>query len=227
MSHALSCLKILTAGQCRRLAPCETHHKLSLGRTSASPHPGRSLGQTQPRTLLLLTPPQRSNSSRGRNAPPPPKIPFPAEGHLFQPSLALNLDPDPGPLLAHLTPPPASSRAPIQSCSSYRSLQLTRITQPSTRPPHHSVTQPVRHPASDSSPPVSTTATGSNSPRAWPVLNSGAPTPRQQHHPTCISSSPVDTHLPCDSSPALYQIQTQGPTPSCIKNRPGFPLACS
>ena len=67
-----------------------------------------------------------------------------------------------------------------------------------------------------------------NSPRVWPVSNSGAPTPRQKQHPTCISSSPMATRTPCssntsphpcDSSPVLYEVQTQGPTPSCIKKQ--------
>lgn len=214
-----------------------------LSRSTLGPNlsPKQLRRHLRPQTSLRAT--QLTGIRLPNSIPTSPQPNAPATLH---PSLALNIDPAPGPLLAHLTPPPASRRAPLHSCSSYRPSQLTHTTRSKLLPhitpsPHLHLIQPqyhppVRHPVAGP-PHLSQAQTQStNSPRAWPVLNSGAPTHRQQRHPTCISSSPRSLaslaarprlRTPCDESPALYQIQTQGPTPSCIKNRPGFPLACS
>ena len=100
-------------------------------------------GQTQSRTHRGQTHPQDASLSLGHNSPLPPKIPFPAEGPLFQPSLALNIDPAPVHPLTRFALPQHPARAPIQSCSSYRPLQLTSITLSSSRHPHDSPTTPA------------------------------------------------------------------------------------
>ena len=100
----------------------------------------------------------------------PSQIQKPAEGPLFQPSLDLNIDPAPvHPLTRSILPQPPA-RAPIQSCSSYRPLQLTRITPSSHLHPHDS----PHH-----------TCTSSSQTKTLYFLQSGSPLP-------CTSSSPAN-----------------------------------
>ena len=76
--------------------------RLALRITSAFPHPGQTstqprsragCGQTQSLSHRGQTHPQDANFGLGEDAALPPKTHFPAEGPLFQPSLALNIDP--------------------------------------------------------------------------------------------------------------------------------------
>ena len=75
-----------TLGPC--VSPRTNFHSTSL---TGGPRPN-SIPESPQQTH-----PQDANLRIGEDAAPPPKIPFPAEGPLFQPSLALNIDPVPGP----------------------------------------------------------------------------------------------------------------------------------
>ena len=108
----------------------------------------------------------------------PSQIQKPADGPLFQPSLALNIDPVPVHPLPRFALPKPPARAPIQSCSSYRPLQLTSITPSSSRHPHDSTT-PAPDPAPDSP------CTSSSQTNTLHFLQSGSPLP-------CTSSSPAN-----------------------------------
>lgn len=150
--------------------PCGLRHLRTPDEAAPHPSPGQKFnllahGQAAPKLTPVTPPhthPQHPSSSRGRDAPLPPKPNLPAEGPSRQPPLALNLDPVPGhpphphdsspasrtgtnPLLSQLRPPP--------SCSSHSLLP---------RHPHHHVLPPVLTSAPNSSPPASTTATVSS-----------------------------------------------------------------
>ena len=72
-------------------------------------------GQTQPQAPRGQTHPQDASLSLGRICSTPSQTHLPAEGPLFQPSLALNIDPAPVQPLTRPTLPQPPARAPIQS----------------------------------------------------------------------------------------------------------------
>ena len=125
----------------------------------------------------------------------PSQIQKPADGPLFQPSLALNIDPAPvHPLTRSILPQPPA-RAPIQSCSSYRPLQLTSITPSSHRHPHDSTT-PAPDPAPDSP------CTSSSQTNTLHFLQSGSPLP-------CTSSSPANPSPASTTGPGMNSVAHQ------------------
>ena len=135
---------------------CEILHKLSLGQTPATPQTGlraprlahgRIAAKLKPELTAAHSPAGRNLVARRRRTTPS-QTPFPAEGPLFQPSPALNIDPAPVHLLTHPTLPQPPARSPIPSCSSYRP-HLTRITPSSHRHPHDSTPTPAPAPATD------------------------------------------------------------------------------
>lgn len=85
--------------ECGLLTTCDELHKLTRVYRLRAPEddPQTSLtgdrGQTQPLTHRGQTNPKSPACRAGEDAPLLPKNQFPAEGPLFQPSLALNIDP--------------------------------------------------------------------------------------------------------------------------------------
>ena len=103
---------------------CEILHKPGLGWISASPHPvssstnlahGRIAAKLNPGLTAAKRTRRTPTCRAGEDAPPLPKNQFPAEGPLFQPSLALNIDPAPDPSTHphHSVTPSASHPAPV------------------------------------------------------------------------------------------------------------------
>ncbi len=164
--------------------------------TSSETRSRADRGQTQSLTHRGQTHPQDASLSLGHNSPLPPKIPFPAEGPLFQPSLALNIDPAPvHPLTRSILPQPPA-RAPIQSCSSSSPLQLTLITPSSSRhPPDY---QPHLH-LIQLQPPTCTSSSQTNT---LHFLQSGSPLP-------CTSSSPANPSPASTTGPGMNSVAHQ------------------
>ena len=178
---------------------------------SASPHPGRRApilahGQIASQTQFLShrrqTHPQHSNSSRGRNSPLPPKIPFPAEGPSIQPSLALNLDPVP---------------VPNQPTSLYLPTCLNHSPSPQTHPWRGLYQiQAHPHPGRSNTPPVSLQA-------PWPLAPLAARTrlrtPATRHQPY-IKTDP-------GTNPQLHQKQARvSPRLQLVKHPSLVPGTC-
>ena len=171
-------------------------------------------GQTQPQAPRGQTHPQDASLSLGRICSTPSQTHLPAEGPLFQPSLALNIDPAPVQPLTRPTLPQPPARAPIQSCSSYRPLQLTRITPSSHRHPHDSPTTPAPDSAPDSP------CTSSSQTNTLHFLQSGSPLP-------CTSSSPANPSPVSSTGPGMSSATPQAKGPSPVTRPVQGLLICS
>ena len=149
----------------------------------------------------------------------PSQIQKPAEGPSFRPSLALNIDPAPVHALTHITLPQHPARAPIQSCSSYSPLQLTRITPSSSPHQHDSTTTP----APDLAPDPYLHLIQSNQHSAVPPVRVSSPLYLfQSSHPlSCIIHRHWDQlQVRSRTSPAPPQVKGTFP---CHSSSPGTP----
>ena len=224
-----SCQNLQTASLRPRITVCEAPHKPRHQHQASSAwikeSPGDSTpGRRAPRLArgriaaklnrdltadkrTLRSPTHRS----GEDAPPPPKNQLPAEGPLSQPSLALNIDQVPVHPLTRFALPQPPARAPIQSCSSYSPLQLTRRTLSSHL---HLIQLPT--PAPD---PVKSTLCISSSPGLLsPVSLPVQPTPRL-YHPQARGRTPIQIKAKTSS-------HSQSPLPlSLVQSR--SPLVCN
>ena len=161
------------------------------------------------------THPQRSNLGLGEDAPLPTKNHLPAEGPLFQPSPALNLDPAPG----HSTPPHHSVTSPVLDPDTgppnlpFIQLQI---------PPHLSQPQPQvpTNPGRGLYQIQARPHPGSSIPHLYLFKPHGHSHPLQLVH---VSALPATRHQPCirfrprDQHPATSKTGQGFPSPAVSK----------